>query len=209
MTKIKKDLVLIIFVIVMLLFILFGALSSRNNNDTKNINAKQISIHSFENTIQDMGNEVDELKTVMDYERNIIISSRSEGIEYHVPEEKSDNVVFSESDEKALAKLLYCEARGEPEDGQIMVALTVLNRYNTKMYGNSIYEICHSSQYALKNRNVPVLEDLLNISRKTLNGEYNNLHPDNMIYFRVTQSKSDWWGYYYKTVGNHSFYTLK
>ena len=55
---------------------------------------------------------------------------------------------FSYSDLEALTRVVYCEARGEPDNGKLAVAYTVINR--TAKSGKSIeYEATKKSQFCV------------------------------------------------------------
>ena len=56
--------------------------------------------------------------------------------------------VFSYTDLEALQRIVYCEARGEPDNGKLAVAYTVVNR--TAISGKSVaYEATKKSQFCV------------------------------------------------------------
>ena len=61
--------------------------------------------------------------------------------------------VFSYTDLEALTRVVYCEARGEPDKGKLAVAYTVINR--TKKSGKSVaYEATKPSQFCVYSGNM-------------------------------------------------------
>lgn len=48
---------------------------------------------------------------------------------------------YSQQDIHDLARLVYGEARGEPFEGQVAVAAVVLNRVDSRSFGNSVKEV--------------------------------------------------------------------
>ncbi len=107
---------------------------------------------------------------------------------------------------KLLANLIYCEARGEPYEGQVAVGAVVMNRLRSKYYPNTIYGVIFASgqfspamsgslQRAYEN-------DLANptnyaAAQEALDG-YSNV--GDMTHFRRKGKKE---GY---IIGNHVFY---
>ena len=60
---------------------------------------------------------------------------------------------FSYTDLEALQRVVYCEARGEPDDGKLAVAYTVVNR--SAKSGKSIeYEATKKSQFCVYSGNM-------------------------------------------------------
>ncbi len=54
-------------------------------------------------------------------------------------------VVFSEGDRKLLANLIYCEAGGEPYDGQVAVGSVVINRVLSSQYPDTVVGVIYQS----------------------------------------------------------------
>ena len=48
------------------------------------------------------------------------------------------DISFEEVDRYLLANLIYCEAGGEPYDGQLAVASVVINRVRSSVYPNTV-----------------------------------------------------------------------
>lgn len=61
-------------------------------------------------------------------------------------EEAAKNAAAASSNEQSLlAALIYCEAGGEPYEGQVAVGAVVLNRVRSASYPNSIREVIYQS----------------------------------------------------------------
>lgn len=54
-------------------------------------------------------------------------------------------VQTSSGDEELLAALIYCEAGGEPYEGQVAVGAVVMNRVKSSSFPNSIREVIYQS----------------------------------------------------------------
>lgn len=54
-------------------------------------------------------------------------------------------VAFSEGDRKLLANLIYCEAGGEPYDGQVAVGSVVINRVLSSQYPDTVVGVIYQS----------------------------------------------------------------
>ncbi len=52
-------------------------------------------------------------------------------------------VTFSEGDRKLLANLIYCEAGGEPYEGQVAVGSVVINRVLSSQYPNTVVGVIY------------------------------------------------------------------
>lgn len=58
---------------------------------------------------------------------------------------KATSVNVSSSDEELLAALIYCEAGGEPYEGQVAVGAVVMNRVRSSSFPNTIREVIYQS----------------------------------------------------------------
>ncbi len=54
-------------------------------------------------------------------------------------------VTFAEGDRKLLANLIYCEAGGEPYDGQVAVGSVVINRVLSSQYPDTVVGVIYQS----------------------------------------------------------------
>ena len=59
-------------------------------------------------------------------------------------------VVFEEGDRYLLANLIYCEAGGEPYEGQVAVAAVILNRVDSDNFPNTIKEVIFDTKYGVQ-----------------------------------------------------------
>lgn len=115
---------------------------------------------------------------------------------------------YTERDLKLLARLVYCEARGEVRLGKIAVAQVVLNR--VKRDSSTIYKVVHrrgqfdgihTKQFYRYN------QECLEAARVALQG-YKVL-PEDIYYFYnpVTSTDTKWIAKLkdYQVIGNHNF----
>lgn len=58
---------------------------------------------------------------------------------------ETTSVNVSSSDEELLAALIYCEAGGEPYEGQVAVGAVVMNRVRSSSFPNTIREVIYQS----------------------------------------------------------------
>lgn len=114
---------------------------------------------------------------------------------------------YSESDLYLLARLIYCEARGESREGMIAVANVVINRSNR---GKTIRQVIlrpgqfdgvRTSQFKRYNQST------LEAARVALQGY--KVIPDHVYYFYnpITSTDSKWIKRLttYRQIGNHVF----
>ena len=71
----------------------------------------------------------------------------------HVPEKAANatwrdisDISFEEGDRYLLANLIYCEAGGEPYDGQLAVASVVINRVRSSVYPNTVVGVIYQNK---------------------------------------------------------------
>lgn len=55
-------------------------------------------------------------------------------------------VTFEESDRKLLANIIYCEAGGEPYEGQVAVGAVVINRVLSSCYPNTVVGVIYQNK---------------------------------------------------------------
>lgn len=107
---------------------------------------------------------------------------------------------------KLLCTTVYCEAGNQPIETQIMVCLTVLNRYDAGwgstlrsiIYAPNAYEVTEWSNF--ENRGwTPQVEEAVKIALKT------NEHPRDMFYFRTNHFHKGEWAKEYMVSGDLYF----
>ncbi len=59
--------------------------------------------------------------------------------------QRAQEMARSQEEENLLAALIYCEAGGEPYEGQVAVGAVVLNRVRSNSFPNSIEEVIYQS----------------------------------------------------------------
>ncbi len=109
---------------------------------------------------------------------------------------------YSKSDRILIARVVYSEARGELFEGQVAVAIVVLNRYESGKFGRSISRVVFApDQFAITERyNAKML--LAVEEAITRMDDY----PDNMFFFQASTRKT-WRNFvYYKRIGGHTFF---
>jgi N-acetylmuramoyl-L-alanine amidase len=112
---------------------------------------------------------------------------------------------YSESEKEIIAKVVSAEARGECFEGQVMVAVVVLKRYESGKFGKSIKKVAYArSQFAngtqYNAENMEAVEEAI---------EHLSEYPDNLFYFKRADRK--YWGkghsiVRYCRIENHTFY---
>ncbi|MBQ9989051.1 MAG: cell wall hydrolase [Clostridia bacterium] len=91
-----------------------------------------------------------------------------------------------EADVEALARIMYWEARGESEQGQLAVANVVINRTRSPYWPNTIKGvISQKGQFTpygnKKYYKVKLPQSLIDLARRALNGA--SAVPDDYVYF--------------------------
>ena len=56
------------------------------------------------------------------------------------------DISFEEGDRYLLANLIYCEAGGEPYDGQLAAASVVINRVRSSVYPNTVVGVIYQNK---------------------------------------------------------------
>lgn len=112
---------------------------------------------------------------------------------------------YSNEDIKLIARVVEGEAKNQPFLGKAAVALTVINRYESGKYGNSLTRITRRSQFykARKASKASIMAVKWAIENRIL--------PINTFYFQRSK-RAIWSGRpsikRYTRIGNHTFYTL-
>lgn len=113
---------------------------------------------------------------------------------------------YAEEDVDALARLIYWEARGESERGQLAVANVVLNRARDRRWPDTIADvIAQKDQFTpyddARYFKVKVPEKLKTVARRALGGE--RAVPDDYFFFSV--GKPTRYAKDFIRIGNHYF----
>lgn len=152
------------------------------------------------------------------FEVNDILLGYSGGWIYDVSAVPEDPFIYVEEEEEAdprytgveltweeqqlLAKLIWLEARGEPQEGQQAVAEVVLNRLVSGKYGSTISQVIHAEGQF---RSVPFLKDAeawqaqYEAIDRALRGP--NVLPIDVVHFATYAENENVWG----RIGGHIF----
>ncbi len=86
--------------------------------------------------MEDQQQDIDQIK------REIEMSRRSR------ESEKRDvsDIVYDENDRYLLANLIYCEAGGEPYEGQVAVGAVVINRVRSSVFPDTVYSVIYQKR---------------------------------------------------------------
>lgn len=116
-----------------------------------------------------------------------------------------ESIEISEDDITLMAKLVYCEARGESLDGQKAVVEVVLNRVLDSDFKNTVYDVIYEKhQFSTVNKlknTTPNEENYEAVKYVVENG--NTIFSTNYVYFSVGKSN----GKNFTKLGNHWFST--
>lgn len=113
-----------------------------------------------------------------------------------------------------LARIIYAESQGEPMDGKIAVANTVLNRVKSGDFPNTIYSVIFDKKYAVQYEptangtiyNTPDAQSVA-AAKRALEGE--KIVGDCLYFLNPDKATNTWIirnRPYYTTIGNHDFY---
>ncbi len=117
-----------------------------------------------------------------------------------------EEYAYTEADVEALARIVYWEARGEREQGQIAVANVVLNRVRDTRWPDTIQKvIAQKSQFTPYGNKryfkVRIPKHFYNVAIRALEGE--KAIPDSYCYFSV--GKQSRYAKDFIRIGNHYF----
>lgn len=124
------------------------------------------------------------------------------------------NTSFSASDIELLAKLVRAEAEGEPYEGMVAVAATVLNRVADPRYPNSLPEVIYQVVNGVHQFS-PIIDGRINLpataaSRKAAQDAINGWDPTyGATGFYNPAKTSNWWVKSHPTttrIGDHVFF---
>lgn len=131
-----------------------------------------------------------------------------------VPSHMIGNRGYSDEDLYWLSRIIHAESAGEPMRGKIAVANVVLNRVESHLFDNTIYEVVFDRKYGVQFTptvngtvyNTPT-GDSIAAAKRALLGE--NTAGESLYFLNPTISTSFWIvnnRIFYKTIGNHDFY---
>lgn len=114
-------------------------------------------------------------------------------------------ISYDEQDVDELARIVYWEARGEREQGQLAVANVVLNRVRHDAWPDSIRGVIYQKHQFTPTRNkryskVHVPEQYREIARRALDGE--RAVDDDTVYFSRGRGS---YGRGWRKIGQHWF----
>lgn len=121
---------------------------------------------------------------------------------------------YSDKDLYWLSRIVNAESQGESMIGKIAVANVVLNRVNSSLYPDTIYDVVFDTKYGVQFSpilngtiyNTP-LGDSIIAAKRALRGEN---HAGESLYFLNPRIATSFWivnnRTFYKSIGNHDFY---
>lgn len=132
---------------------------------------------------------------------------------HSVPKEYEDTT-YTKSDLDWLAKIVNAEAEGEPMSGKTGVANVILNRVESNVFPDNIYDVIFDRKYGVQFTpvangriyNDAAAESYL-AAKNALRGES---AAGESLYFCNPSISTNFWiinnRQFYKTIGNHNFY---
>lgn len=108
-----------------------------------NIEDTEASIEAYEAQIAEKESDIEYLQKVLEEEKaKSLLAAQSTW-------RNISDVTFEEGDRKLLANLIYCEAGGEPYEGQVAVGSVVINRVLSSVYPDSVTGVIYQkSQFS-------------------------------------------------------------
>jgi len=122
--------------------------------------------------------------------------------EYLGGEPRYPDIQLTAEDRQLLARVIWVEAQGEPEEGQQAVAEVVLNRLASERFGSTLKGVIYAENQF---RSVPYLEDAkpyqaqYEAIERAIYGPY--VLPENVVHFATYCTNSNVWG----QIGGHIF----
>lgn len=121
---------------------------------------------------------------------------------------------YSDKDLYWLSRIIHAESAGEPMKGKIAVANVVLNRVESPLFDNNIYDVVFDRKYGVQFTptangtvyNTPT-GDSIAAAKRALLGE--NTAGESLYFLNPTISTSFWIvnnRTFYMSIGNHDFY---
>lgn len=132
----------------------------------------------------------------------------------NVPDSVIKKRNYTDDDIYWLSRIINAESAGEPMRGKVAVANVVLNRVNSSLYADNIYDVIFDKNYGVQFSpvlngtiyNTPTADSIIAAKRAFL-GEKN---VGNSLYFLNPRISTSFWivnnRTFYKSIGNHDFY---
>ena len=150
-------------------------------------------------------NSIEELKK--EEERRLAELARKESME--AAGEKEEKIPYApiDGDLRRLAAIIYCEARGEPYEGQVAVATVVMNRVESTRFPNTVEEVIAQPNqftpygmglYAIALAKDDMQQSCIDAAREVLE---NGVRSGDWLFFRTINNIVQ--GTY---IGHHVFY---
>ncbi len=131
-----------------------------------------------------------------------------------VPQHVIGKKPYADQDLYWLSRIIHAESQGEPMNGKIGVANVVLNRVESPLYDDTIYDVIFDTKYGVQF--TPVLNgaiyntplgDSVVAAKRALSGEN---HAGESLYFLNPDIATNFWiiknRTFYKSIGRHDFY---
>lgn len=107
------------------------------------ISATEKQIEEYEKAIKEREEDIEELKKILEEER------KKSALAQNSAWRDISQVTFEDGDRYLLANLIYCEAGGEPYDGQVAVGAVVINRVLSSVYPDTVTGVIYQrSQFS-------------------------------------------------------------
>ncbi|MDE6915817.1 MAG: cell wall hydrolase, partial [Lachnospiraceae bacterium] len=111
-------------------------------------------VSSYTNQIADAEATIDALESMLDAQEQDIAALQKQYEEELAKSRLAANskwrdiseVVFEEGDRKLMANIIYCEAGGEPYEGQVAVGAVVINRVLSSVYPNTVVGVIYQKK---------------------------------------------------------------
>lgn len=141
-------------------------------------------------------------------------SYRVEDAEPPVVDDDSEIGAVDQEELYWLSRIIHAESQGEPIAGKIAVGTVVLNRVDSSLYPDSVYDVIFDRKYGIQFTPVSTgtiynepSADSIEAARRCLSGE----RTDSRILFFVNEklASNNWISKnrtYILTIGNHKFY---
>ena len=150
-------------------------------------------------------NSIEELKK--EEEKRLAELARKESMEAAGETEEKVPYAQADGDLRRLASIIYCEARGEPYEGQVAVATVVMNRVESTRFPNTVEEVIAQPNqftpygmglYAIALAKDDMQQSCIDAAREVLE---NGVRSGDWLFFRTINNIVQ--GTY---IGHHVFY---
>ena len=150
-------------------------------------------------------NSIEELKK--EEEKRLAELARKESMEAAGETEEKVPYAQADGDLRRLAAIIYCEARGEPYEGQVAVATVVMNRVESTRFPNTVEEVISQPNqftpygmglYAIALAKDDMQQSCIDAAREVLE---NGVRSGDWLFFRTINNIVQ--GTY---IGHHVFY---